>query len=116
MSGETLRRRIKRLVPGYLLPAPIAAHHGVGDPIGRMDKSGAEPALDAQHSETRPIRGDIISHQRESTIGANAKANAAADAAVGTGRLNLPRSGRGRFLWSEGPRRTGSDALPAGST
>src|SRR5574337_2038 len=107
MSGETLRRRIKRLVPGYLLPAPIAAHHGVGNPIGRMDKSGAEPALDAEHSETRPIRGDIIGHQREAAIGANAKADAAADAAVGTGRVNLPRSERGRFFGPDGPRRAG---------
>src|SRR2546426_9752092 len=101
----------------------------VGDPVARGAEARPEPALHAEGAETRLVRRDVVRHQREPVVclemGAPPLARlarddidheAAADAAVGAGRLHAARDPRRRVLRGERPRRTRRHALAARGT
>src|SRR5439155_830874 len=101
------------LVPARLVPAAVALDHRSGDPVGRVDETGGEASLHAEHAEARAVPGRIVGHQREAAVVAHLQLDPAAHAAVGAGGRDRPGDLARRFLGRRHARRGRGHALAA---
>ena len=126
MLRQPLGGGVQRLVPAHPNPAALPPDHRVGDPVAGVDEARPEPSLDAEGAEARRVRRDVVRHEREPVVGLEQGARpparlprddidheAAADAAVGAGRLHAAGDRRRRLLRRERPRRARRHALAA---
>ena len=110
---EAVGGGVERLVPARLVPAAVALDHRSGDPVARVDETGGEASLHAEHAEARGVPGRIVGHQREAAVVAHLQLDPAAHAAVGAGGRDRPGDLARRFLGPQRARRARGHALAA---
>src|SRR5918992_988184 len=82
VAGQALGGDLQGLVPAGLAPAPLSLHQRGPDAVARVDETGPEPALDAQHAEARRVGRHIACHHRQPRVLPHPQGDPAAHAAI----------------------------------
>src|SRR4029453_11647843 len=83
IAREPVGGGVKGLAPGGLAPAALALDEGSGDAVARVDKTGAEAALYAEHPAARRVGGRVVGHAGQPAVLAPRGGDPAAAHAVG---------------------------------